>query len=203
MSFELIDNLLQVAALGGASLAAAAAAVRRGDRRCLILALAYACFAMGTLFYVLHLAIIGTVPKVFYVSEVSWLAAYLFFLSLQILRTETIAVRFSWLPALGALLAAVAVLVVRIMGPSYLVSALFALTVGAIVYLSAFRLLHAPQRSKLDACLLLCVTLQVLLYLVSVFMSDYTRFNLYFAVDLALTASLIALLPLTLREVPA
>ncbi len=203
MSFELIDNLLQVAALGSTALAAAAASVRRGDRRCLILALAYACFAMGTLFYVLHLAIVGTVPKVFYVSEVSWLAAYLFYLSLQILRAEPIAVRFSWLPALGALLAAVTVLVVRIMGPSYLVSALFALTVSAIVYLSAFRLLHAPQRSRLDACMLLCVTLQVLLYLVSVFMSDYTRFNLYFAVDLALTASLIALLPLTLREVPA
>lgn len=203
MSFELIDNLLQVAALGSTALAAAAASVRRRDRRCLILALAYACFAMGTLFYVLHLAIVGTVPKVFYVSEVSWLAAYLFYLSLQILRAETIAVRFSWLPALGALLAAVTVLVVRIMGPSYLVSALFALTVSAIVYLSAFRLLHAPQRSRLDACMLLCVTLQVLLYLVSVFMSDYTRFNLYFAVDLALTASLIALLPLTLREVPA
>ena len=200
MSFELIDNLLQVAALGSTALAAAAASVRRRDRRCLILALAYACFAMGTLFYVLHLAIVGTVPKVFYVSEVSWLAAYL---SLQILRAEPIAVRFSWLPALGALLAAVTVLVVRIMGPSYLVSALFALTVSAIVYLSAFRLLHAPQRSQLDACMLLCVTLQVLLYLVSVFMSDYTRFNLYFAVDLALTASLIALLPLTLREVPA
>ena len=203
MSFELIDNLLQVAALGSTALAAAAASVRRRDRRCLILALAYACFAMGTLFYVLHLAIVGTVPKVFYVSEVSWLAAYLFYLSLQILRTKPIAVRFSWLPALGALLAAVTVLVVRIMGPSYLVSALFALTVSAIVYLSAFRLLHAPQRSRLDACMLLCVTLQVLLYLVSVFMSDYTRFNLYFAVDLALTASLIALLPLTLREVPA
>lgn len=203
MSFELIDNLLQVAALGSTALAAAAASVRRRDRRCLILALAYACFAMGTLFYVLHLAIVGTVPKVFYVSEVSWLAAYLFYLSLQILRAEPIAVRFSWLPALGALLAAVTVLVVRIMGPSYLVSALFALTVSAIVYLSAFRLLHAPQRSRLDACMLLCVTLQVLLYLVSVFMSDYTRFNLYFAVDLALTASLIALLPLTLREVPA
>ena len=203
MSFELIDNLLQVAALGSTALAAAAASVRRRDRRCLILALAYDCFAMGTLFYVLHLAIVGTVPKVFYVSEVSWLAAYLFYLSLQILRAEPIAVRFSWLPALGALLAAVTVLVVRIMGPSYLVSALFALTVSAIVYLSAFRLLHAPQRSRLDACMLLCVTLQVLLYLVSVFMSDYTRFNLYFAVDLALTASLIALLPLTLREVPA
>ena len=202
-NFELIDNLFQITVLLCACVAAGILAIRHRNRSLLMLSLAYACFAMGTLFYVLHLAIVGTVPKVFYVSEVSWLAAYLFYLSLQILRAEPIAVRFSWLPALGALLAAVTVLVVRIMGPSYLVSALFALTVSAIVYLSAFRLLHAPQRSRLDACMLLCVTLQVLLYLVSVFMSDYTRFNLYFAVDLALTASLIALLPLTLREVPA
>ena len=43
--------------------------------------------------------------------------------------------------------------------------------------------------------------LQVLLYLVSDFTHDYTRFQLYYAVDLALTLSMAALLPLTLREV--
>ena len=43
--------------------------------------------------------------------------------------------------------------------------------------------------------------MQVLLYLVSNFTRDYTRFNLYYAVDLTLTLSMAALLPLTLREV--
>ena len=32
-------------------------------------------------------------------------------------------------------------------------------------------------------------------------MQDYTRFNLYFAVDITLTLSFAALLPLALREV--
>ena len=41
----------------------------------------------------------------------------------------------------------------------------------------------------------------MLLYLVSNFTRDYTRFNLYYAVDLTLTLSMAALLPLTLREV--
>ena len=36
---------------------------------------------MGTLFFVLHLAILGRVPQIFYTCEISWLAAYLFFLS--------------------------------------------------------------------------------------------------------------------------
>ena len=45
------------------------------------------------------------------------------------------------------------------------------------------------------------VMLQVLLYLISNYTHDYTRFQLYYAVDLALTLSMAALLPLTLREV--
>ena len=52
-----------------------------------------------------------------------------------------------------------------------------------------------------DCWLLLCVGLQMLLYVVSCFMADYTRFNLYFAVDITLTLSFAALLPLALREV--
>ena len=94
MSFELVDNLFQVVVLFSAAVAATVLSVRRKERGCLILAFGYACFAMGTLFYVLYLAIMGTVPQVFYVSEISWLAAYLFFLSLQIVRTEDLHVGF-------------------------------------------------------------------------------------------------------------
>lgn len=72
---------------------------------------------MGTLFYVLYLAIMGTVPQVFYVSEISWLAAYLFFLSLQIVRTEVPHVGFQWPAALCALVLGVSVLVIRIFAP--------------------------------------------------------------------------------------
>lgn len=58
----------------------------------------------------------------------------------------------------------------------------------------------APRRGR-DALMTGCAALQVLLYLVSNFTRDYTRFNLYYAVDLTLTLSMAALLPLTLREV--
>lgn len=54
---------------------------------------------------------------------------------------------------------------------------------------------------RIDRWLLLCVGLQLLLFVVSGFTQDYTRFNLYFAVDIALTLSFVALLPLALREV--
>ena len=201
MNFELIDNLFQVATLGCAAAAAVLLALRHRSRPLLMLALAYACFAMGTLYFVLHLAIIGDIPRVFYVSEVSWLASYLCFLSLQILRTETLRLRMRPLPAAGAALTAALVLHFRMLGPSILMSLLFALTLGAIVYLCAFRLRGDPARGQTDALMLLCVALQLLLFIVSDHTADYTRFNLYFAVDIALTLSLSALLPLTLREV--
>lgn len=199
MNFELIDNLFQVAILGGASLVGLILGLRHRSRHLLILALGHACFSMGTLYYLLHLAIVGDVPKIFYVAEVSWLAAYLCFLSLQILRAEQLHFHLRPLPALGAAVAAALALIFRMLGPSRLMSLSFALTLGAIAYLSA---LHLDGRVRgLDALLLVCLALQLLLFIVSISIGDYTRFNLYFAVDIALTLSLAALLPLTLREV--
>ena len=48
--------------------------------------------------------------------------------------------------------------------------------------------------------MLACVLLQIALYIVSVFMTDYTSFNLYFAVDIAFTLSMTALLPIFCRR---
>ena len=149
----------------------------------------------------LYLAIFGRVPQVFYVSELSWLASYLFYLSLEILRTERQRVRFDGLAALGAAALAAVCLRVRIFGPSWLMAGLFALTAGAIVYLALCRLRQGLGPRAVDAVLLLCTVLQVTLYAVSDFTRDYTRFNAYFAVDLLLTAAFLSLLPLTRREV--
>ncbi len=201
MNFELIDNLFQVAVLGGSACAAVALALRHRSRQLFILALAYACFCMGTLYFVLYLAVFGTVPQIFYVAEISWIASYLFCLSLQILRNGGRPLRFSRPAALAAAAAAAGAMLCRIFGPSYLVTGLFALTAGAIAYLSAARLKAALPCRSTDALLLLCVALQLILYAVSSLISDYTRFNLYFAIDITLTLSLAALLPLSVREV--
>ena len=200
MNFELIDNCFQVAVLFCAALAAIAAAIRHKDRRFLILALFFICISMGTLYWVLHLFIFGDVPQVFYVSEFSWLAAYLFLLSFQMVRTDRVRPVFSLLSLSCALLTAAVVLAFQMFGPSYFVSAAFAGVVFAIVYLAVWRLRRKGGGGLIDCWLLLCVGLQLLLYVVSGFMQDYTRFNLYFAVDITLTLSFTALLPLALRE---
>ena len=201
MNFELIDNFFQVAVLLCSALAAIAAALRHQDRRFLILSLFYICISMGTLYWVLHLFIFGNVPQVFYVSEFSWLAAYLFMLSFQMVRIDRVRPLFSLPSLFCALLTAALVLVVRMFGPSYVVSAAFAGVMSAIVYLAVWRLRRGGRGKRTDGGLLLCVGLQLLLFVVSVFMQDFTRFNLYFAVDITLTLSFAALLPLALREV--
>ena len=201
MNFELIDNFFQVAVLFCSALAAIAAALRHKDRRFLILSLFYICISMGTLYWVLHLFIFGNVPQVFYVSEFSWLAAYLFMLSFLMVRIDRVRPLFSLPSLFCALLTAALVLVVRMFGPSYVVSAAFAGVMSAIVYLAVWRLRRVGRGKQVDCGLLLCVGLQLLLFVVSVFMQDFTRFNLYFAVDITLTLSFAALLPLALREV--
>lgn len=200
-NFELVDNLFQIVLLFCSAASAGILALRYRSRSLLILSLAHVCFAMGTTYYVLYLVIIGIWPQVFYVSEVSWLAAWLFYLSVQILRTEGIRRRFSWLSGAGAGLIALVAFFDHAFGPSYFVSALFAFTVGATVFFSVIRIQSGCLHRKTDVLMTGCVVLQVLLYLVSDFTRDYTRFNFYFAVDIALTLSMAALLPLMLREV--
>ncbi len=201
MSFEVIDNIFQVILLLAMTLTALLASVRRRDKRPLVLAFAYGCFAMGTLYYVLYLAIIGKVPQIFYVAEISWLASYLFFLSLQILRSEKLRIRFSLPALLCALLVAAGVMAFRIFGPSLVMSGLLAVTVGVNAYLSVFRIQEKRQNRAVDIGMLVCIILQIALYAVSELMTDYTHFNIYFVVDITLSGCLAAMLPLTLREV--
>lgn len=201
MSFELVENLSQVTVLGCSTLAATFLAIRYKDRRPLILAFAYACFFMGTLYYVLCLAVTGDVPQVFYVAEVSWLASYLFYLSLQIVRVVGLNLHFSKRAALTAAVFMVAIILLQIFGPSYLMSGLLAVTIGVMVYLTILRLNTEGAFRLLDGIVLVCVVLQILLYVISSFPQDYTHFNLYFAVDILMTVLFVTLLPLTMREV--
>ncbi len=200
-NFELIDNFFQVTVLGFTAFIALILAYLHKSRRCLILSLAYACFFMGTLYYVLCLCITGDVPQVFYVAEISWIASYFFFFSLQIVRTENIRLHFSPIPALCSVFIAATILIFRFAGPSYLVSGLFAIPTSGIMYLSVFRLQCNMKYWLTDFCFVICIILQVLLYIVSMFIKDYTRFNLYFAIDISLTISLVTLLVLNLQEV--
>lgn len=88
-----------------------------------------------------------------------------------------------------------------IFGPAILSTGVFALAAGAIVYISVFQILYGDAPYKSSICILLCIILQVSLYISSSFFHDYTRFNLYFCIDIVLTISMAMLLPCTFMEV--
>ena len=119
MSFEIIDNTFQVIVLAAMALLAFILAFRRSSRSCLILAFGYASFMMGTLYYLLHLIILGHGPQVFYVAECSWMASYFFFLSLEILYWEGLRPPFSPFALAAGVVIAGVVMRVQVFGPGH------------------------------------------------------------------------------------
>lgn len=195
MSFEIIDNTFQVIVLAAMALLAFLLAFRRSSRSCLILAFGYASFMMGTLYYLLHLIILGHGPQVFYVAECSWMDSYFFFLSLEILYWEGLRPPFSPFALAAGVVIAGVVMRVQVFGPSPLMS-------GALAYLCFSALQKEKRLRPYEIALLFEMSLQILLFVASEFIRDYTRFNLYYAVDILLTLTLVSFLPHILLEEP-
>ena len=191
MNFEVIDNLFQVAVLGSAALAALILALRHRSRHLLILALGYACFSMGTLYYLLYLVIWGVVPQIFYVSEIAWTAAYLFLLAFCLIETQKYRKKVDIPVCLLTAVEAVTVIGWQIPCPSCLFSAVFAAITAMIFYYAVVDFRN--EKRKLTFFMAILIVLQLMLYIVSAFMNDFTQFNLYFAVDLLLMSTMCSL----------
>ena len=204
-NFEIYDNIFQTVSLMVMMIVSGAAGLKYSSRKLVVLACAYGSIMLGTLFYMLHLTIIGDIPRIFYVSEISWMAGYLFFLFLVTLRQERKNVNFQPVPAMLALFILVASVHSEVMGNAILMSLTFGVIAGAIVYLSSIRIRRA-QRSGIppaafDGMMVAVVMLQILVYFVSEYISDFSTFNLYFAVDILFTLSLCSLFWLIRKEV--
>lgn len=204
-NFEIFDNIFQTLSLLLMMIISGAAGLKYSSRKLVVLACAYGSIMLGTLFYMLHLTIIGDIPRIFYVSEISWMAGYLFFLFLVILRDERETADFQPVPALLALLTLAASVHSEVMGNSVLMSLVFGAAAGAIVYISSLKIHRAHHSgtppAAFDCEMVLVVILQILVYFVSEYISDYSTFNLYFAVDILFTLSLCSLFGLVRKEV--
>lgn len=201
MNFEVIDNLFQVTALLTAAVCSLQSAWHTQRREYIFLAGAYGCFSMGTLYYLLHLILIGYAPQ-FYVAEIAWIASYLFLLTLEAMRKEKYKRGF-FLPALAPALAlGITSQTFWILGPSLLISFFFAVLLTVIFYTS-MTVWTEHGIAPLDGHVALAVILQIGLYMTSAFMENFTEFNLYFLVDLILTVNLVLMYPALKREVKA
>ena len=93
------------------------------------------------------------------------------------------------------------IFVFQIFGPALLFSLCFAVTEGTIVLRCMEVIRRERKKHLLDSILLLVSWLQVALYIVSEFLSDYARFNFYFVVDMVLTLTMASMYFALLREV--
>lgn len=203
-NFEIYDNVFQTLSLMGMMVVSGAAGLKYSSRKLVVLACAYGSIMLGTLFYMLHLTIIGDIPRIFYVSEISWMAGYLFFLFLVILRQERKNVNFQPVPAMLALFTLAASVHSEVMGNSILMSLAFGMIAGAIVYISSIRIrrthLSGTHPAAFDRMMIAVVILQILVYFISEYVSDFSTFNLYFAVDILFTLSLCSLFRMIRKE---
>ena len=191
MSFEIIDNGMQVGLFLLFALFSLIQGLHMQNRRFLILAGTYASFSMGTLYYLLYLVIMGKVPQVFYVSEMAWMASYLFLLALCLMETRRYRGKLDvWVLGLTIVEAAM-VIGWKILGPSYPFTIVFALVTACIFYYALLG--YRMEKRMLMLAMVLVIVWQLLLYIVSVFTTGYTHFNLYFAVDFLLMATMCSL----------
>ena len=135
-------------------------------------------------------------------AECSWMASYFFFLSLEILYWEGLRPPFSPFALAAGVVIAGVVMRVQVFGPSPLMSGALALTFGTLAYLCFSALQKEKRLRPYEIALLFEMSLQILLFVASGFIRDYTRFSLYYAVDILLTLTLVSFLPHILREAP-
>ena len=191
MSFEIIDNGIQVGLFLLFALFSLIQGLHMQNRRFLILAGTYASFSMGTLYYLLYLVIMGKVPQVFYVSEMAWMASYLFLLALCLMETRRYRGKLDVLVLGLTIVEAAMVIGWKILGPSYPFTIVFAVVTACIFYYALLG--YRMEKRMLMLAMVLVIVWQLLLYIVSVFTTGYTHFNLYFAVDFLLMATMCSL----------
>ena len=191
MSFEIIDNGIQVGLFLLFALFSLIQGLHMQNWRFLILAGTYASFSMGTLYYLLYLVIMGKVPQVFYVSEMAWMASYLFLLALCLMETRRYRGKLDVLVLGLTIVEAAMVIGWKILGPSYPFTIAFALVTACIFYYALLG--YRMEKRMLMLAMVLVIVWQLLLYIVSVFTTGYTHFNLYFAVDFLLMATMCSL----------
>ena len=81
---EFWDYLSQFLAVTAGFCAALRAYLKSREQPWFLLTCFYGTFALGTLYWTLHLLLRQETPQVFYVSDLAWLASYVFLLALTL-----------------------------------------------------------------------------------------------------------------------
>ena len=193
------ENALQIAVLAVCLAVSVSRAALTKRREWTLLSFFYGSWVLADLYWEMFLLLLDRTPDVFYVSQFSWYASYIFLFLLlrQVLPQEKIAAR-PLLPWLGPLFAA-GMSVFFMQWGAYAENLICAFLMGILLFHSIrglFLSRGAGGRKRLPLCLsvLLFCVVEYVLWTASCFWEGDSLANPYYWIDVMLTLSFIPLL---------
>ena len=207
---ELIDNTVQFIITLLSGVGAGILFYQKRIQAYFQLSCFFGTFALGTLYWTLYVLLFNHTPQVFYVSELSWLASFMFLLTLEYTLSTSDERAFRH-PAVWIVpLVCVPQLLLYVSRGDLLFNLLMCGMTMAAAWYSVRGLAYARRQSGKPRDLqyfhiaVLCIIfLEYGLWTTSCFWISDTLTNPYFWLDVLLTASLFALLPATRKAVEA
>ena len=194
---ETLDYGLQFLILLAGAVYAGYHAARERERGWVLLGFFYVCYALGDLYWLLCMALEGKTPEIYFISELSWIAGYLFaclLLRLVQARRESPGTRLAWL---APVFAAAACLYFFQWG-NYAVNLADALVMGWLGFLILRGLAGAEKGSALRRFYLLLAVFFLAEYagwFASCSWMGDTPANPYFWFDAAMTLAMALIAP--------
>ncbi|HRY21972.1 MAG TPA: hypothetical protein P5198_10690 [Flexilinea sp.] len=198
---DLFSNGLQFAVAAGSAAYMIILASKTKNQQYFILACFYVTFALGSIYWLIYLLKSGFTPRFFYVSDLSWIASYLFLMMLcvSVASPEEKGYRPAAAWIVTAILTAMTVymlqkgdIIVTLIWNGLTIACGFLSVRG---FLSARKKIEkAREKQVFYGTVIALVIIEFGLWMASCFFYEVTWSNPYIWFDMALTCSLVALL---------
>lgn len=178
-----------------------------------LLACFFGTYSLGTLYWTLHVLLLGTTPQVFYVSELGWIASYVFLLTIELTlpsdEEKKFRTKLCWLCPVFC----VPQFILYITHGDVFFNILMCLATAAAAWLAIRGLVFCRRKKKAEGgsstrgmrffhITVLCfVVLEYALWTSSCFWVSDTLSNPYFWFDFLLSGAIFAMLPATRKAV--
>lgn len=198
---DVISNSLQLTVVAGSAVYMIILTSKTRNQQYFILACFYVTFSLGSIYWLIYLLKSGFTPRFFYVSDLSWIASYLFLVMLCVSVASPEEKGYRPVPAwiLTAILTGMTVymlqkgdIITTLVWNGLTITCGFLSTRG---FLSARKKAgEAREKQFFYGTVFAIIIIEFGLWMASCFISEVTWSNPYIWFDLALTSSLLVLL---------
>lgn len=205
---ELIDNISQFAVTFLAGIGAGIMFYKTHKQTYFLLTCFYGTYMLGSLHWTLYILLFKYTPQVFYVSELAWIASFVFLLTLDFTLFTPKERKFHHIAAWIAPAICIPIMVFFMTRGEILGNLIMCGTTMVAAWLSIRGLIYARRQNDesrnqqfFHIAVLAIVILEYGLWMASCFWVSDTLTNPYFWFDFLLSAALLILLPATRKAV--